>query len=124
VEVHVSSGLEVRADPRLMHSVLQNLLGNAWKFTSHTNMARIEVGRCGDGQSVFFVRDNGAGFDMEHADKLLGVFRRLHREEESPDTGIGLATVERIVANHGGQVSAEAEPGKGATFCFTLAASG
>jgi len=122
VEVSVAEGLTARGDRRLLRLVLQNLIGNAWKFTGPVKGARIELGSLpGEGgEAVFFVRDNGVGFDMKYADKLFGAFQRLYRREEFPGEGVGLATVQRIVARHGGRVWAEAEPGAGATFFFTL----
>lgn len=121
VEFEIEAGIEVQADGRLMRAVLENLLGNAWKFTARRDAARIEFGRREDeGRPVYFVRDNGAGFDMEYAGKLFGAFQRLHKPEEFEGTGIGLATVQRIVNRHGGSIWATAEVGKGATFCFTL----
>ena len=118
--------LQVVADLILLRALITNLLANAWKFSSHRPMARIEVGRhavaAEGGAPVFFVRDNGAGFDMANAPRLFRVFQRLHGDEEFPGTGIGLATVHRIVATHGGRIWAEARPGEGATFYFTLAA--
>jgi signal transduction histidine kinase len=113
----IADGLTADADPKLLAIVLQNLLGNAWKFTAKQPAARIEVGRDADG---FFVRDNGAGFDMQRASKLFGVFQRLHLDTEFPGTGIGLATVRRIVERHGGRVWARGAVGMGATFWFTL----
>jgi PAS domain S-box-containing protein len=110
------------ADPILMRVVLENLLGNAWKFTSHHPTARIELGTLlREGQPVFFVRDNGAGFNMEYASKLFGAFQRLHRMAEFEGTGIGLAIVQRIIHRHGGEIWGESEVERGATFYFTLA---
>ncbi len=121
VEVRIEDGVIVEADPRLLRVAMENLLGNAWKFTSRTSNARIEFGTLREGsRSVLFVRDNGAGFDMEHADKLFGPFQRLHSGIEFPGTGIGLATVQRIVQRHRGRIWAQAQPGMGATFYFTL----
>ena len=121
VEVSVWEGLKAHADGRLMRAALENLIGNAWKFSARTPAAHIEVGAMRDGDSVtFFVRDNGAGFDMKYANKLFGAFQRLHAASEFQGTGIGLATVQRIVHRHGGRVWADASPGKGAVFYFTL----
>ncbi len=122
VRVAVEEGLTSFGDARLLRVVLNNLIGNAWKFTARSDGAAIHVGRQGgaDEGSVFFVRDNGAGFDMAYVDKLFGTFQRLHAAAEYPGSGIGLATVQRIVQRHGGKVWAEASPGKGATFYFTL----
>ena len=112
--------MSATADSRLVEILLQNLMGNAWKFSSRKDDPTVRVGRLdGDGR-VFYVRDNGAGFDMAYADKLFGAFQRLHSASEFEGTGIGLATVQRIVHRHGGRVWAEAEPGRGATFYFTL----
>jgi PAS domain S-box-containing protein len=121
VTVEIEPNLSVEADPRMLAIALDNLFGNAWKFTSKTPAARIEL--CGvdrDGHRAFAIRDNGAGFDMQYANKLFGVFQRLHTETEFPGTGIGLATVARIIHRHRGQVAAEGTPGQGATFYFTL----
>jgi signal transduction histidine kinase len=120
VEVSVEPGLNAEGDRTLMRMVLQNLLGNAFKFSAHTGDARIQFGRRPDGDHAFFVRDNGAGFDMRFADRLFGVFQRLHSQSEFAGTGVGLATVQRIVRRHCGRIWAESEPGKGATFFFTL----
>ncbi len=121
VEVRIEPDLAAEGDPRLIGAVLDNLLGNAWKFTSKRDSARIEVGqRIEDSRPVFFVRDNGAGFDQAFAGKLFGAFQRLHGATEFEGTGIGLATVERIVRRHGGRVWAEGTVGQGATFYFTL----
>ncbi|MFT3720808.1 ATP-binding protein [Pseudorhodoferax sp.] len=121
VELHVEDGLAAEGDPRLLRILLENLLDNAWKFTSRTPDARIAfTAGHEDGATVFTVRDNGAGFDMRYAGKLFAPFQRLHRMTEFPGTGIGLATVQRIVSRHGGRIRAEAEPGKGATFRFSL----
>jgi PAS domain S-box-containing protein len=123
VEVVVESGLEVEADARLLRILLENLLGNAWKFTSRIQVARIEVGaREVDGERAIFVRDNGAGFDMARADKLFAPFQRLHAAGDFPGTGIGLATAQRIVHRHGGRIWAVGEVDHGATVSFTLGA--
>jgi PAS domain S-box-containing protein len=121
VDFTIADGLVVRGDPHLLRVALENLLGNAWKFTTKQPAPRVEFGvRERDGQRVYFVRDNGVGFDMAYSGKLFGAFQRLHRNSEFPGTGIGLATVQRIVTRHGGRVWAEAEAGNGATFHFTL----
>ena len=119
VEWVVQDGLSAVCDPRLLEIALENLLGNAWKFTGKSAAARIEFGQTHD-RRAYFVRDNGAGFDMAHASQLFGVFERLHTEAEFEGTGIGLATVKRIVTRHAGQVWAESSAGEGATFYFTL----
>ena len=122
VEVTIWDGMQAHADPRLLRAALENLVGNAWKFTAKAAAPRIEIGALADGaRATYFVRDNGAGFDMAYADKLFGAFQRLHSANEYAGTGIGLATVQRIVHRHGGRVWADARPGKGAVFYFTLA---
>jgi PAS domain S-box-containing protein len=118
VDTEVAPGLLAEADPKLLEIALQNLIANAWKFTQKTAGAVIAVGRREDG--VYFVRDNGAGFDMAYASKLFTPFQRLHDPAEFKGTGIGLATAARIIERHGGRLWAEAEPGAGATFFFTL----
>jgi PAS domain S-box-containing protein len=125
VEIEVEDGLHGWGDARLVAVVLENLLGNAWKFTSRRPDARIEFGSTRDGgRPVYFVRDNGAGFDMAYANKLFGVFERLHAAHEFEGTGVGLATVRRIVERHGGKVWGEGEVGAGAVFYFTLGEGG
>lgn len=121
VETVVADGLVVDADPRLAAALMQNLLGNAWKFTGSRDAARIEIGRDESGDaSTYFVRDNGVGFDMAYASKLFGPFQRLHTVDEFPGTGIGLATVQRIVHRHGGRAWADGAVDRGATIYFTL----
>ncbi|GAB4509830.1 MAG: hypothetical protein Tsb0020_26620 [Haliangiales bacterium] len=136
VEVVIADGLVAEADPVLLRAALENLIGNAWKFTSKTEGARIEMG-VGDvaelapasvsaagsmsaGRAAFFVRDNGAGFDMAYAEKLFEAFQRLHTQQEFAGTGVGLATVRRIMRRHGGDIWAHGEVGRGALFAFTL----
>lgn len=122
VELVIEPGMRVEADPRLTQVVLENLLGNAWKFTSRAALARISLGTTiEDGVPVLQLRDNGAGFDMVLAKKLFQPFQRLHKEVDFPGTGIGLATVRRIVERHGGRISASAAVGQGALFSFTFA---
>jgi light-regulated signal transduction histidine kinase (bacteriophytochrome) len=124
VEIVIAPALITHADPQLAAIALDNLLGNAWKFTSKRPDARIELGQTTrDGAAAYFVRDNGAGFDMTYGDKLFGVFQRLHPETEFPGTGIGLATVARITQRHRGRIWADGLPGAGATFYFTLTES-
>jgi light-regulated signal transduction histidine kinase (bacteriophytochrome) len=113
--------LLAEGDPGLLRVALQNLIGNAWKYSSKRNGARIEFGACEkDGRPAYFVRDNGAGFDMVYVQKLFGAFQRLHSESEFPGSGIGLATVARILHRHGGKAWAEGRVGEGATFYFSL----
>lgn len=123
-QVVIHAAMHCRGDRQLLQTVLENLLGNAWKFTARRADARIEVGVTSqDGRRVFFVRDNGAGFDPSCAEKVFDAFQRLHNAQDFPGTGIGLATVQRIIRNHGGDIWAEGESGKGATFYFTLPGS-
>jgi PAS domain S-box-containing protein len=119
--IKISPGLSAWGDAALLRVVMENLLGNAWKFSTKAKETRIEVGRnVIEGEEVFFIRDNGAGFDMIYADKLFKPFQRLHGVEEFPGTGVGLATVQRVINRHGGKIWAEGNVGKGATFYFTL----
>ena len=122
VHINIAASMEDLADPRLIRIVLENLLGNAWKFTEKQVKAEIEFGLIKkDNEKVYFVRDNGAGFDMKYANKLFAPFQRLHSFDEYPGTGIGLAIIKRIIYRQGGKVWAEAEVDKGATVFFTLA---
>lgn len=125
VQISIEPGLVVEGDARLLRVALENLLGNAWKFTSQRERGEITVGqiRGVDGLPVIFVRDNGAGFDMAYADKLYTAFQRLHGAQEFPGSGIGLATVSRVIGRHGGRVWAEAVPDQGASFYFTVPGS-
>lgn len=121
VEFSIQQGLRAYGDPGLLEAMMANLLGNAWKFTSRSVSARIEFGRTTlEGGIVWFVRDDGVGFDMNYAGRLFAPFQRMHRVSEFSGTGVGLATVQRIIHRHGGQVWVEAQVGKGATFYFTL----
>jgi PAS domain S-box-containing protein len=120
-EVTVQPGMKTRADPGLITAVMQNLISNAWKFTSKKERTQIEIGSVvKDDETVYFVKDNGAGFDMKYSDKLFGAFQRLHRTDEFAGTGVGLATVRRVIHRHGGKIWVEAKEGEGATFYFTL----
>jgi light-regulated signal transduction histidine kinase (bacteriophytochrome) len=121
VKVTIAPNMSANGDKNLLGLVLQNLLGNAWKYTSKTAEPRIEIGIVEQtGKQAYFVRDNGVGFDMTYANKLFQPFQRLHKATEFAGTGIGLATVQRIIRRHGGEVWAEAKVGEGATFYFTL----
>jgi light-regulated signal transduction histidine kinase (bacteriophytochrome) len=121
VDVVIAPAMTIEGDRGLMHIAMENLLSNAWKFTSRAEQARIEVGcTTHDGTMVYFVRDNGVGFDMKYAAKLFGAFQRLHSAEAFEGTGIGLNIVQRIIVRHAGRVWAEAAVEKGATFYFTL----
>lgn len=124
VHLHIAEGLVAQADPLLLRRVLENLLGNALKYSAKVAEARVELGCMpATNPPVYFVRDNGAGFDMQHADKLFGMFQRLHSAKDFPGTGVGLAGVSNIVRRHGGRVWAEAQTGEGACFYFTLIGS-
>jgi signal transduction histidine kinase len=117
----IEPGLIARGDPRLLRVLLENLIGNSWKYTSRHPTAHIDIGRTNEaGEAVYFVRDDGAGFDLAYADKLFRPFQRLHTAEEFEGAGVGLATVQRVVRRHGGRVWADSGPEKGATFFFTL----
>jgi light-regulated signal transduction histidine kinase (bacteriophytochrome) len=121
VEFIIADGLSVSGDRGLLTIALQNLIGNAWKYSGRREQSQIEIGQSTvGGCDAIFVRDNGAGFDMAHASRLFGTFQRLHKASEFEGTGVGLATVQRIVQRHGGHIWAEAEVDRGATFFFTL----
>jgi signal transduction histidine kinase len=125
VQFAIADGIKANGDERLLRVALENLLGNAWKFSSRQEEANIAFGQMEQhGRAVYFVRDNGAGFDMAYADKLFGAFQRLHSPAEFEGSGIGLATVQRIIRRHGGQVWAEGRVGQGAVFFFTLQPEG
>jgi light-regulated signal transduction histidine kinase (bacteriophytochrome) len=137
VEFLILDGITAEGDPVLMHVMIANLIGNAWKFSAKREQARIEFGVLDRGmaddkfetqkpkpETVYFIKDNGAGFDMAYSDKLFGVFQRLHSNEEFEGTGIGLAIVKRIVTRHGGRVWAESKPGEGTAMYFALPAAG
>ncbi|MFQ5643032.1 MAG: ATP-binding protein [Thiogranum sp.] len=121
VDCTIAPDLVVQGDPKLLRVALENLLGNAWKYTGKTGHANIEFGTTRrDDRRIFYIRDNGSGFDMQYADKLFQPFQRLHNAEDFEGTGIGLASVQHIIQRHGGSIWAEAQPGQGATFYFTL----
>ncbi len=121
VKTAIAGGISVEGDATLLAVVIDNLVGNAWKYTGKTEQAAIEFGaKSMPPETAYFIRDNGAGFDMAYADKLFGTFQRLHRADEFEGTGVGLATVRRVVERHNGRIWAEAKPGRGATFYFTL----
>jgi light-regulated signal transduction histidine kinase (bacteriophytochrome) len=121
VDIEVGHLPPCDADPTLLYQVFENLISNAIKYTRDRDPAVVAVGsEDRDGETVYFVKDNGAGFDMQYAHRLFGVFQRLHRTDEFDGTGVGLAIAHRIVARHGGSIWAEAAPGQGATFSFTL----
>jgi light-regulated signal transduction histidine kinase (bacteriophytochrome) len=121
VELRIEEGVEIMADPRLIRIVADNLLGNAWKYSSTRETSVISFGRVvKDGKPCLFVADNGVGFDMAYVDKLFGAFQRLHGVDEFEGSGVGLATVQRIITRHGGTIWAEAAVDEGATFYFTL----
>jgi PAS domain S-box-containing protein len=123
VDINIEPGITGWGDARLLEILLDNLIGNAWKYTNNTDNAHIDFGVIEkDGKTIYHVRDNGVGFDMKHADRLFGAFQRLHKDSEFEGAGIGLATVARIIRCHGGQVWADAKIDKGATFYFTLGA--
>lgn len=121
VDFVIEEGLSAEGDARLLRVAIENLLGNSWKYTSNHARARIEFGRDNaNGRPVYYVRDDGAGFDPEYSERLFGVFQRLHKASEFPGTGVGLATVQRIIRRHGGNIWAKGAVEKGATFYFTL----
>jgi len=121
VDIQIKPDMFTFADKTLIRSVLENLIGNAWKFTSEKSETVIEFGKTDTKNgAAYFIRDNGAGFDMNFYNKLFGVFQRLHNHTEYPGTGIGLSTVQRIIQRHGGTIWAESMPGQGATFYFTI----
>jgi light-regulated signal transduction histidine kinase (bacteriophytochrome) len=123
VTIEVGDLGHCQADPKLLRQALVNLVGNALKFSSRREQATIQIGKCEgatEGPPVYFVKDDGAGFDPRYAHKLFGVFQRLHRSEEFEGTGVGLAIVERVIRRHGGRVWAESQLGQGATFFFTV----
>jgi light-regulated signal transduction histidine kinase (bacteriophytochrome) len=121
VDMTIQDGIVVQGDPYLVQIAMDSLMDNAWKFIGSKALPKIEFGAViKDGETICFIKDNGVGFDMAYVDKLFGAFQRLHTTDQFPGTGIGLATVQRIIHRHGGQIWAEGEIGKGATFSFTL----
>jgi signal transduction histidine kinase len=121
VDIEIEPGLSAWGDPTLLRLVLENLLGNAWKYTGRCAQPQVSLRTVQQGdKTAFAVRDNGAGFDMRSAERLFGLFQRLHSASDFPGHGVGLASVRRLVQRHGGEIWAEAEPGRGATFYFTL----
>jgi light-regulated signal transduction histidine kinase (bacteriophytochrome) len=124
VQIEIESDMQVQGDPTLLRAVVENLLGNAWKYTGKAALPSIAFARHPDDPDSFTVRDNGAGFDMRFADRLFGVFQRLHSANDFPGTGVGLASVRRIVRRHGGEIWGEAEVNHGARFHFSLPQSG
>ncbi len=120
VQVTIQPALLTMGDPTLLRMMLENLLGNAWKYSANARPARIDFVRRDNEPTSFTIEDNGAGFDMRFAERLFGVFQRLHSASEFPGTGVGLASVRRIVRRHGGEIWAESEPDRGARFHFTL----
>jgi light-regulated signal transduction histidine kinase (bacteriophytochrome) len=121
VETQITAGLRCEADPRLLRIALENLIGNAWKFTRKVARARIEIGAVlHEGVQQYFIRDNGAGFNSEYAQDMFAPFRRLHTANEFPGTGVGLSIVQRVIRRHGGSVWADGAVGRGATFYFTI----
>jgi light-regulated signal transduction histidine kinase (bacteriophytochrome) len=120
ITLKLTPGLHAVGDERLLRLVLDNLLRNAWKFTRGQPHPEIEFGLVSDPEPAYFIRDNGAGFDMAFSSRLFGVFQRLHSTSDFPGTGVGLAIVQRIIKRHGGRVWATAAVNQGATFCFTL----
>ena len=120
-EFVITDGITTNADPVLIGSVMEHLMSNAWKFSARSDKTRIEFGKTQhDDRPTYYVRDNGVGFDMQYAKKLFGTFQRLHHADEFPGIGIGLAVVHRILQRHGGRIWAKSEPGKGATFYFSV----
>ena len=121
VTVDIEADMQLNADKQLLRIVMDNLLRNAWKYTGRQAEAIVTIGsKSEDGSRIFYVQDNGVGFDMSYAGKLFGAFQRMHNNSEFRGSGIGLATVQRIINHHSGKVWAEAEPGKGACFYFSI----